>query len=353
MESRQPPHRAADAGQDAGAVVARGRRRRTGAPDVAARQRAGQPRPRRGLDRAGWQGRGGVAAVGRAERDNQLATRQPARDLRASAVRNEDGVQRPAHPVLARRFEAAARRQRRDVAPKNRGCCPTRQTGRANRHACSSDLISYGGTPQTAWMPDSRHVVLALQTAPDAAVQLWLADTVTGERHALTSGTTGLNSPSIAPDGQRLIVSEESGTFDVVSVDLATASARALIASERNELMPAWAAADPTLVYVTDRSGPFEIWVHRPDGADRPVATARDFTTGGRNGSWRRRRLRRAIASSTHESRKGRLRGCGCRRLRAGRRFSSRTMTPPSFPVRGRLTEPTSPTTRCATARST
>ena len=90
-----------------------------------------------------------------------------------------------------------------------------------------SDLISYGGTPQPAWMPDNRHVVLALQTAPDAAMQLWLADTVTGERHALTSGTTGLNSPSIAPDGQRLIVGEDSGTFDVVSVDLATASARA------------------------------------------------------------------------------------------------------------------------------
>ena len=143
------------------------------------------------------------------------------------------------------------------------------------------DLISYGGTPQAAWMPDSRRVVLALQAAPDAAMQLWLADTVTDERHALTSGTTGLNSPSIAPDGQRLIVGQESGTFDIVSVDLATASARALIASGRNELMPAWAAADPTLVYVTDRSGRFEIWVHRPRGADRPVATARDFTTGG------------------------------------------------------------------------
>ena len=142
------------------------------------------------------------------------------------------------------------------------------------------DLVTYGGTPHIAWLPDNRHVVLSLQTAADAATQLWLADTVTDERHALTSGTTGLYSPSIAPDGQRLIVGEDSGTFDVVSVDLATATARALIASKRNELMPAWAAADPTLVYVTDRSGPFEIWVHRPDGADRPVATARDFTTG-------------------------------------------------------------------------
>ena len=145
----------------------------------------------------------------------------------------------------------------------------------------ADDLISYGGTPQPAWMPDNRHVVLALQTAPDAAMQLWLADTVTDERHPLTSGTTNLHSPSIAPDGRRLIAAEGSGTFDVVSVDLATASARALIASERNELMPAWSAADPTLVYGTDRSGPFEIWVHRPDGADRPVATARDFSAGG------------------------------------------------------------------------
>ena len=215
------------------------------------------------------------------------------------------------------------------------------------------DLISYGGTPHIAWLPDNRHVVLSLQTAADAATQLWLADTLTDERQALTSGATGLYSPSIAPDGQRLIVGEESGTFDVVSVDLATATARALIASERNELMPAWAAADPTLVYVTDRSGPFEIWVHRPDGADRPVVTARDFPPAARTGSWRRPRLRRAIASFTHGSSKGRLGGCGCRRLRAGRRFNSRTMTPPSFPVRGHLTEPTSPTTRGATARST
>jgi eukaryotic-like serine/threonine-protein kinase len=153
--------------------------------------------------------------------------------------------------------------------------------GKGEPKRLMSDLISYGGTPQPAWMPDNRHVVLALQTAPDAAMQLWLADTVTGERHPLTSGTTNLHSPSIAPDGRRLIAAEGSGTFDVVSVDLATASAHALIASERNELMPAWSAADPTLVYVTDRSGPFEIWVHRPDGADRPVATARDFSAGG------------------------------------------------------------------------
>jgi eukaryotic-like serine/threonine-protein kinase len=143
------------------------------------------------------------------------------------------------------------------------------------------DLVTFAGTPHASWMPDNRHVLMSLQTAPGSGMQLWLADTVTNERHALTSGTNGLFGASVAPDGQRLIAVEESGDFDVVSVDLATGAAQTLIASKRNELMPAWAADNPTLVYVTDRSGPFEVWVRKPDGADRPVATARDFTSGG------------------------------------------------------------------------
>jgi len=217
----------------------------------------------------------------------------------------------------------------------------------------ADDLISYGGTPQPAWMPDNRHVVLALQTAPDAAMQLWLADTVAGERHPLTSGTTNLHSPSIAPDGQRLIAAEGSGTFDVVSVDLATASARALIASERNELMPAWSAADPTLVYVTDRSGPFEIWVHRPDGADRPVATARDFSAGGTQ--WfiapaPSPKGDRVIYTRIERGTTARL---WISSIAGGTPIQLTNDDAAEFPARGRLTGRTSPTTRCATARPT
>ena len=52
------------------------------------------------------------------------------------------------------------------------------------------ELRTFGGTPEFAWMPDNRRVVLALQPAPDAALQLWMADTTSGERHAITSGTS-------------------------------------------------------------------------------------------------------------------------------------------------------------------
>jgi Tol biopolymer transport system component len=139
------------------------------------------------------------------------------------------------------------------------------------------DLKSFAGSPDLTWMPDSRRIVLSMQTAPAASLQLWMADTSSGERHALTSGTASSFGPAVSPDGQRLIVTTESGNYDIVSVDLATAAARKLIATERNELMPSWAAKQPALVYVSDRNGPNEIWLHRPDNPDRPIVTAREF----------------------------------------------------------------------------
>jgi Tol biopolymer transport system component len=50
-----------------------------------------------------------------------------------------------------------------------------------------------------------------------------------------------------------------------------------LIATDRDELMPAWAAKKPVLVYVTNRNGPQEIWLHNEGQMDRPVVTGRDF----------------------------------------------------------------------------
>jgi serine/threonine protein kinase/Tol biopolymer transport system component len=142
------------------------------------------------------------------------------------------------------------------------------------------DLVSYGGTPEFSWMPDSRRIVMSFQAGPDQGLQLWLADLEAGTRHALTSGTTGSRGPAVSPDGQRLIVGESSGSYDVITMDLTTAAARTLISTERDELMPAWAATDQALVYVTDRNGPHEIWLRRGDTADRPIVTSRDFPVG-------------------------------------------------------------------------
>jgi serine/threonine protein kinase len=144
-------------------------------------------------------------------------------------------------------------------------------------HRIFPDLKSYAGTPVFTWMPDSRHIVMSLSISNDAANQLWMADTVSGSRYALTSGTSPRYPSGVSPDGRKIIFSESSSNYDVVSVDLASASVHPLIPTERNEVMPAWAATKPLLVYVTDRNGPAEIWLHTPDAADRPLVTARDF----------------------------------------------------------------------------
>jgi len=144
-------------------------------------------------------------------------------------------------------------------------------------HMVLPDLHSADGTPVFSWMPDSRHVVLALERVGDNSEQLWLADTKSGEFHALTSGTTFRSGPAVSPDGQRIIFREDTGSYDIVSVELANATARPMIATERDELMPSWAANKSLLAYVTDRNGPQEIWLHTADNSDRPLVTARDF----------------------------------------------------------------------------
>ena len=133
-------------------------------------------------------------------------------------------------------------------------------------------LKTHAGTSTSAWMPDNRHVVMSLQPTPYGSEQLWLVDTQSSERHALTSSTKNAFDPSLAPGGDKLVFGETSGNFDVVSVDLATGASTILVASERNESMPAWAAAEPAMVYVGNRNGPEEIWFRRGDiarSADR------------------------------------------------------------------------------------
>jgi Tol biopolymer transport system component len=152
--------------------------------------------------------------------------------------------------------------------------------GTAAVHRLFAEANGFGGTPAFSWMPDSRHIVMSYQPAADARIGLWMVDTKTGSRRALTSSTAHTTGPAVSPDGTRLILTENRDQYDVVSVDLATGAAARLIATERSEQGPSWAAAVPVLAYVTDRNGAHEIWRHEADAIDRPVVTAADFPAG-------------------------------------------------------------------------
>ena len=138
------------------------------------------------------------------------------------------------------------------------------------------DLLGTRNGPTFSWMPDNRHVVLSTAVG-DAPQQLYTADTVSGAFAVLSSGTTSQRSPAVSPDGSKLVFVEAITDFDIVTMSLATAVVAPLIATQRNENQPAWAAREPAMVYVTDRSGPRAIWLHNPGQLDRPLVSSRDF----------------------------------------------------------------------------
>jgi len=132
------------------------------------------------------------------------------------------------------------------------------------------------GRTTFSWMPNNRHVVVSASRGM-APPQLYIADTVSGAFAVLSSGTTPQRSPAVSPDGSKLVFVEAPTDFDVVSMSLATAGVAPLIATTRNENQPAWAAHESAMVYVTDRTGFAEIWLHKPGQLDRPLVSAADF----------------------------------------------------------------------------
>jgi Tol biopolymer transport system component len=141
-------------------------------------------------------------------------------------------------------------------------------------------LPSFQGTPTVSWMPDSRHIVVALAAEKDSQIHLWIADTESDDLTPLTTGNASEGYLVVAPDGRSLIYQQETFTLDVVSLSVADSSAKTLVSTGRQESMAGWAANAQKLAWVTDRSGSDEIWVRSLDGTDRPVVTAANFPDG-------------------------------------------------------------------------
>jgi Tol biopolymer transport system component len=150
-------------------------------------------------------------------------------------------------------------------------------------HRILQGLSNLTNTPTASWIPDNRHVVLSASSSA-APHQLYLADTESGVFTVFSSGTRAQNSPAVSPDGSKLVFLESQTDADVVSVDVASAAVTPFIATQRSEQMPAWAARESALVYVTDRNGEMEVWMRKPGQPDRPLVTPRDFPPGATKG---------------------------------------------------------------------
>jgi hypothetical protein len=66
----------------------------------------------------------------------------------------------------------------------------------------------------------------------------------------------------------------------VTSVSVGNGTTKTLITTGRWEFDAAWSANQPKLAWVTNRRGPWEMWIRLPDGSERPILTAPDFPGG-------------------------------------------------------------------------
>ena len=141
-------------------------------------------------------------------------------------------------------------------------------------------LPAFAGTPTFSWLPDNRHIVASLAAEQNSPPHLWIADTASNDLRPLTTGTSAEFSPVVSADGKSIVYQQDTSHTDVVSVSVEDGTAKTLVTSGHVEGMAAWSASQAKLAWVTNRSGPMEIWLRSPDGSDRPVVTAADFPAG-------------------------------------------------------------------------
>ena len=132
-----------------------------------------------------------------------------------------------------------------------------------------------------SWMPDSRRLVLAGNPAPAFGATLWLADTRTESlTRLLADPDSGQTTPSVSPDGQRLLFTKMEVDRDIVELPLDGSPPRTLLATNLPEFAPTWSPSGDQFAYVTRRNGTDELWVRSTQGNwDRPVVTAKEFPT--------------------------------------------------------------------------
>lgn len=130
-----------------------------------------------------------------------------------------------------------------------------------------------------SWMPDSRHIVLSGNPAPLPNEELWLGDVETDTlTRILTLPQEAQATPSVSPDGQRILFSQVRRDRDIYEFPLDGSAPRPFLATSLPEFGPAWSPNGDQFAFVTERRGTDELWVRSPEGNwDRPVVTTDQF----------------------------------------------------------------------------
>jgi Tol biopolymer transport system component len=149
---------------------------------------------------------------------------------------------------------------------------PVPPTGEPPTRVLAS-FVQSGIPPTIEWMPDNRRVVMTTPAPGSLGPQLWMGDTAAGTVSQLTTGLTGHDSPSVSPDGTRLIFTAGNDNFDIIEIPLDGSPPRDVLATSANEDAPAWIRGTHRFTYNTNRHGRLELRIRNvAEGSDRAIA---------------------------------------------------------------------------------
>ena len=101
---------------------------------------------------------------------------------------------------------------------------------------------------------------------------------VSGSRREITSGVSQEKFAALSPDGHTLAFQSGGSGYDLFEIPVNGGASTTVLATERDEVAPAWSPDGAHFVYATSRSGVYEIWLrNRADASERLIISTRDL----------------------------------------------------------------------------
>jgi Tol biopolymer transport system component len=129
--------------------------------------------------------------------------------------------------------------------------------------------------PAWDWLGD-RSIAWSPSSVGDTHVERW--DSRGGPRREITSGVSQEKFAALSPDGRTLAFQSGGSGYDLFEIPVNGGASTTVLATERDEVAPAWSPDGAHFVYATNRSGVYEIWLrNRADTSERLIASSRDM----------------------------------------------------------------------------
>jgi len=122
--------------------------------------------------------------------------------------------------------------------------------------------------------PDRQHIVFAREISPSFPRHYIMNIDGTNAHELNIHPGAQVSFLDWSPDGQKLtVVSSVDGDEDIYTYDLNTHQINQLTFNQARDWMPIWSPAGDWIVYCSDESGNFRVYLVRPDGTEKHLLT--------------------------------------------------------------------------------